>query len=905
MGVTEVAFSVVGAGLSLLAGSIGRPNQESHVPLKDEKPSPRSTKGTRAPLILGARRVAPIIAWCGDRDTETETVAAPGGKGGGGGGAAGKVTTYFESSIHVLAVGPMWELRRIWQNGKVIFNSPVTQESDPGGATVDLGDQGSFTIYWGEDDQPKSPYVKDHLKIDSRFPYICYLVWRKKKLGKGGWRWPNLEYEIVSRPYDTGLFASNPFLDEVEQFDPDKQFAITGFLNGEPGDCYVEIAGKKKEHFKPDDEVYIQGNAHQPDEFLTVSKVQYLKGTNKTRIYFDEDLDDLDSTGSVFAQAKKDTNGVNLAHALYQLMFAPFPHGAGLDPDEFDINSLEALGELLDQGKEELPGSIAAYDGDEARTIIAELLQDLGVFISFDPSTGLYRFVPIRTPEAPIPHLSSEVILPARPEIETDLDERPSNVLQFEYPDRQRKFRKETITISDDGQAALNGKKRPRVIQLNSCVDVIAAMKIAQRRAQEELATGAVVRIRSNREARRMFPGISFTAEGIKFTMRLTDIKPDAYSGRCDLTALDDYYGVPASSFVLTDPLGEDDGAGGESSEENYDAQFDVVEAPPPVGPPGITAVVIPRIRSTVLTTEAETWLSFDDGATYTFAATNLYRAAGGTLVDGLPADTLTVLEEGPEFNVLGPDIAKVLDLTGKEKDWLTGQQVALIVSSAGAEWCFLRAVTATDDTVYRLDGLMRARLGTDKLEHPAGARLYIFPWDGVLVLQNPAFTLGAEVMVKSKPSAGGGGAGYPLDEVDPVSTTLTGIYTSVPAPPNNLTVPPFLGNPRLFFNSGDLDVTWGWRALDKAKTSAGQQKAGQPVADTQLEGTFTVELRETDDTSVAVFDGITEPRKYFAWADLLTAFAGDVPSAFKIVVTHTVAGMTSGEVEITVTEFT
>lgn len=900
MGVETAVIAAVGAGLSLLAQSLMKPDLETTSPVRDEKPTPRSTKGTRIPLILGRRIVAPVIAWAGDRSTKTETVGGGGGKGGGGGGATAKITTYYESAIHLLGVGPLRALNRILKNGKPIFDSRITQESDPGGVTKDLGDEGTFTIYWGEADGPKSAYEKEHLGIDSRFPFIARIVWRDKKLARNGFYWPNLTYDVEGAVYDCPLVSSDGYLEEVETFNPDKGFDIVAFSNGDPGECWVEVAGKKKNDFKPEDEVWIEGNAHD-DEFLTVAKVTYSKSPSRTRIYFDEDLDDLDSAGKVYAQAKKNTSGVNLVHALWQLQHSPFPHGAGVSDATFDRLSWEQCGALVDtkytdaDDHEEVPGSVILIDGDTFKQKVGAIVQDLGFMQSWNPTSGRWMLVPIREPKPPVPVVPDSCVLPPLPERDTDVDTRPANSLQFEYNDSARKFRIETLEEDDDGQARYTGQKRPRIIKLDTCVDLITATKFKARRSQEELSTGAILRAKLNHEARQFYPGRMLVLPDFDRVLVCLDIQPDTETGACDLTVVENYYGVPVSSLVVENPIGEDEGGETGPSPEEYDAANAVVEVPPPLAPPGQVALAMPRIRSNDGQSASQVWWSFD-GTTYNALGPNFFVAAGGALLDALALSGDDVIETGPRFTVLGPDLNIVKDNSGNPKNWYGGQQVLVI----GSEFMLLRNVTAVDGEpgVYRLEGIIRAALGSNKQAHAPGAIAYIFPWDSVLVATNPAWQPGLTLYVKSQPTASGGGAGYPLDEIDALQVQLSGTYSVVPAAPTNLENVGGPGFPRDRFRVGDdLHLRWTWRTFDSGQTAAGMQPAGVPVGPTPNPGKFIVEIVDASDV-VVHSDETTVESLDIAWADLNGFFGGDLGTApddvFTVRIVHEVAGRTS-----------
>ena len=74
--------------------------------------------------------------------------------------------------------------------------------------------------------------------------------------------------------------------------------------------------------------------------------------------------------------------GVNPAHALAELLFAPYPHGAGFDPDEWDISALNAFAEEAESLG--VPCSVLASDGEELQTMVAQLMQDHGLLLRWN-----------------------------------------------------------------------------------------------------------------------------------------------------------------------------------------------------------------------------------------------------------------------------------------------------------------------------------------------------------------------------------------------------------------------------------------------------------------------------------------------------------------------------------------
>ncbi len=195
-GWVSVGVMAAGLGLSLLSSLfVKKPKTPS--PLRDDKPPNLSTRGSYIPLVIGKRRVGPVICAIGNR--YASPVVVSGGKGGG------KQTTgyqYYEDGVHALCVGPASRLDRIVENGKVVSTADFTSSGNPSGTAVTVKGR-SAKLYWGECDQPVSS-AADITQVASRFPHICYVHWISKSLGDAP-RWPAMEYEVTCDLTGSGL----------------------------------------------------------------------------------------------------------------------------------------------------------------------------------------------------------------------------------------------------------------------------------------------------------------------------------------------------------------------------------------------------------------------------------------------------------------------------------------------------------------------------------------------------------------------------------------------------------------------------------------------------------------------------------------------------------------------------
>lgn len=225
---TIASMLILGVGM-LAASALLRRKSESDSLQPDDTPSTRATRGTPIPLVIGRRRVGAKVGWVGDRSTTEEKVGSVGKDTGGGEDIT--TTIYHEAAWHELAC-PAQILHAIYSNGKRIWNGPIDSTTSPSGTVVDAGAHGSFTIYWGETDQPINTFLghKTRVDITSRWPLLCYIIWNKKRLG-GSPQWENLEYDIESSCALNALDDSDYAIDASPQIGVNPAHALLQIHN--------------------------------------------------------------------------------------------------------------------------------------------------------------------------------------------------------------------------------------------------------------------------------------------------------------------------------------------------------------------------------------------------------------------------------------------------------------------------------------------------------------------------------------------------------------------------------------------------------------------------------------------------------------------------------------------------
>jgi len=194
--------------------------KQSPVSERDNAAQQLAERGSYIPYLLGRTRLGCLFGWVGRR---TLSQQRRGGKNVGGafGGSPqqspGAGPVYKESGWHILCVGPAKRIRKIYQAGKPIMSTEINSTSHPSGTTVDLGEEGSFRIYWGESSQGVDGYLSfdTFTGIDSRWPRVCYIVWIEKRLGPSP-RWPLLEYDVEVELQTVPLESVGQFIDEYD-----------------------------------------------------------------------------------------------------------------------------------------------------------------------------------------------------------------------------------------------------------------------------------------------------------------------------------------------------------------------------------------------------------------------------------------------------------------------------------------------------------------------------------------------------------------------------------------------------------------------------------------------------------------------------------------------------------------
>ena len=569
--------------------------------------------------------------------------------------------------------------------------------------------------------------------------------------------------------------------------------------------------------------------------------------------------------------------GANAAHVFDQLLFKKYPHGIGVKVADFDLPSLETIGTTLDFPAEFLPTNLIFLEGEKFQSGMAALMQDIGMFISWNVEAEKYVFSLIRKPTGLLPAVTLDLQVDALPERTVIHDDLAADRIVFAFPDRERNYRDTTLTLNDDGQAELVGVTKSRTSRLITITDFETAQKVTERRAQEEMVAPTRFKIKSARGFRKLVPGDPFTLDGVAQVLRLVGIGLDTESDEVVLESIVDSYGLAVSTVIQNPGMGQQvlpDPDFKDKTFTFYEMNKYLAE--------GKVSIFVPRLRANLNVSRSFINIS-RLGLTFRSASAQNSVYSGGTLKDPIAIDDPSIIVTGPEIDVLGPDIGDVQDLTGDDFSWKAGRQICLI----NDELFFIQKITFITPTVVRLDNLVRARLATARAAHPIGSDVYIIDDDEVQTIEDKYFVPGQNAFVKSLPQELS--EFTDLSSVLPVIKLLKGdALRGLPVENINSDI-----GDRTWAAGTDLDIEWSYRSTIEPRTGAGQQAAGEATTKGTIQGTFTVRIRDIADVLKNTFAGLTTNAFTYTNAQMVTDFAGE-PASLKVEVVNVDNGLES-----------
>lgn len=218
-----VGFAIggpVGAQWGWMAGSmtgalLGVGQQDVQGPRLSDLKVQASTYGQPIPIVYGTARLAGNVIWSSDMIESSHSESA-GGKGGGP-----EVTTY-SYAVHcavALCEGPIFGIRRIWADGKLIYDRSV-------GAKI-TGSSKNIRIYPGSETQMPDPLIEAYLGAGKAPAHrgVGYVVFENFQLADYGNRIPNFTFEVVATGTGVMPAAKSYGLGNIALID-----SVTGYL---------------------------------------------------------------------------------------------------------------------------------------------------------------------------------------------------------------------------------------------------------------------------------------------------------------------------------------------------------------------------------------------------------------------------------------------------------------------------------------------------------------------------------------------------------------------------------------------------------------------------------------------------------------------------------------------------
>ena len=556
-------------------------------------------------------------------------------------------------------------------------------------------------------------------------------------------------------------------------------------------------------------------------------------------------------------------DGINVAHAMWQLMTAPSPWGSGALSTGFDHGALEVLGVLMEF--EHSVCSILAKNDRTAADVIGALMADFGIML---PQIGdVLVPIAIREVTGTPPTFDSRHLIAPDPEMEFNQGEPEVDRISYQFADRSANWKPSEKRVDNDAAARLYNRRAIAKISLDTVIDHTTAQRCANRKQLEAFSKASRYSLRLAYTARDLHPGMPFNFTGLG-SLRVMSRKVNTDNAETVIEASLDQYSFAAIEFDPGDQSTNDEG-----QEPAPDLYVRAIEIPYPLSK-GKVAFGVLRIRANENVGSALVWYSLD-GESYLLAGIQDFAVNGGDLNDGIDSNTKEFLgmeelgEVGPTVTMYNDDTNQIQDFSSNLLEWYSGTQMILINDELG----FLRSVTSLGDSKYTLNGIIRSR-HDKKGTHSAGDRVWIFD-AGKIVAFDGLVKAGATVYIKTQPN------GVNLDDVEAVTLTLKGFGIS-PYLVDNL-------GPLTYPTGDDWEGSWTYRVLDGKGNAAGEQLAGTKIQDITLDpdGEFQIEILDPDTDEVLRTE--VEATAEFVYTEAMRNedFGVNNPDSFKVRVTN------------------
>lgn len=188
-GVATGNLWVAGAGIATVASGLLNGNQDIKGPRLKENPVTTSTLGSMIPFAYGTIRTAGNMIWSTPMVETSHTQS----QGKGGSGPTSTTYTYSKSFAIAIHDGPITGIKRIWANGKLIYDISPSSQSHRQSAMLPM------TIYYGTETQLPDATIQANVGVNLCPAYrgTAYVVYTNLQLADFGNSVPNLEFEIV------------------------------------------------------------------------------------------------------------------------------------------------------------------------------------------------------------------------------------------------------------------------------------------------------------------------------------------------------------------------------------------------------------------------------------------------------------------------------------------------------------------------------------------------------------------------------------------------------------------------------------------------------------------------------------------------------------------------------------